>query len=96
MPDSGAVPAIRHDRRRGLFEVEVEGYAAQLAYRLEDGVMAITSTRVPSPVGGRGIAGRLVDAALQHARAEGLRVDPRCSYAQAYIDRHPEHAGLLA
>lgn len=94
MADSGVVPAIRHDRRRGVFEVEVEGHGAQLAYRLEDGVMAILSTRVPPPVGGRGIAGRLVDAALQHARVEGLKVDPRCSYASAYIDRHPEHAGL--
>ncbi|WP_407351772.1 GNAT family N-acetyltransferase [Luteimonas sp. R10] len=96
MADAGAAPAIHHDSRRGLFEVEVEGHRAQLAYGLQDGIMTILSTLVPAAVGGRGIAGRLVDAALQHARAQGLRVDPRCSYAAAYIDRHPEHAGLRA
>ena len=35
-------------------------------------------------------------AALAHARAEGRRVVPECSYVAAYFGKHPEHASLLA
>jgi predicted GNAT family acetyltransferase len=51
---------------------------------------------VPAAIGGRGIAGRLVRAALEHARAAGLKVVPRCSYVADYLDKHPEYADLRA
>ena len=38
----------------------------------------------------------LVQAAVEYARAEGLKVDPRCSYADAWMRRHPEYQGLRA
>jgi hypothetical protein len=58
--------------------------------------MAITHTRVPDAVGHRGIAGALMQAALEHARASGWRVVPKCSYAVHYLDGHPEWSDLLA
>ncbi len=39
---------------------------------------------------GRGLAGALVRVALDHARSNGLKVDPECPYAAAYMQRHPE------
>lgn len=87
---------IRHDPAAGVFSAEVEGHPARLAYTRDGGVMVVTSTRVPPEIGGRGIAARLVEAALAHARAEGLRVEPRCSYVAAWFERHPEHAALRA
>ena len=44
---------------------------------------------------GRGIAAALVHAALAHARERGLKVRPDCSYAEAYMQRHPETLDLL-
>ena len=38
----------------------------------------------------------LVRAALAHAREQGLKVRPLCSYVQAYMRRHPEVQSLLA
>ena len=38
----------------------------------------------------------LVEAALDHARANGLKVEPRCAYAASYMDRHPESMSLRA
>ena len=35
------------------------------------------------------------DAALAHARAQGLRVRPVCSYVQVYMRRHPDTQDLL-
>ena len=61
--------------------------------------MAATAHRVshaivPPAIGGRGIAAALVQAAVEYARAEGLKVDPRCSYADAWMRRHPQHDNL--
>jgi predicted GNAT family acetyltransferase len=56
----------------------------------------MTHTFVPGELRGRGLAEQLVRAALEHARAEKLRVVPACSYVAKYIERHPEYRALLA
>jgi predicted GNAT family acetyltransferase len=50
---------------------------------------------VPAEVGGRGIASALVRAAMDAARAEGWKVVPACSYAAAWMQKHPEYRDLL-
>lgn len=87
---------IRHDPHAGRFEALVEGHRCFTAYERRDGVMTLPHTEVPAPVAGRGIGEALVDAALAHARDEGLRVDPRCSFVRAYMERHPETHPLRA
>jgi uncharacterized protein len=87
---------IEHLAERGRFQAIVEGFTCVADYRLIDGVMVIAHTEVAPALEGRGIAGALVQAALDHARAAGLKVHPACSYAQAYLQRHPESADLLA
>jgi predicted GNAT family acetyltransferase len=37
----------------------------------------------------------LVRAALNYARANGLRVIPVCPFARAFLARHPEYADLV-
>ena len=88
--------AIRHDEERQRFEAEVEGHAARLEYRLEGEVLAITHTEVPEAIGGRGIAAQLVQAAVDFAQAQGLKIAPRCAYAEAWMRRHPQYAQLRA
>ena len=87
---------IEHLPGRGRFQAVVEGHTCVADYRLADGVMTITYTQVAPPLEGRGIAGALVQALLDHAQANGLKVRPLCSYARAYMRRHPETAALLA
>ena len=88
--------SIEHQQDRGRFQTVVEGRTCVTDYRLRDGVMAITHTEVAPPLEGRGIAGALVQAVLDHAQAHGLKVLPLCSFARAYMGRHPETAALLA
>ena len=45
---------------------------------------------------GTGAAGRFMQAMAEHARAEGLKLAPRCSYAAAWLKRHPEFDDLKA
>jgi predicted GNAT family acetyltransferase len=87
---------IQHNTKAQRFEAHVEGHLCRTDYRLDDGVMVMPHTEVPPPVGGRGIAARLVAAALAWAREQGLRVDARCSYVRSYMQRHPETRSLLA
>lgn len=94
---TGDLPAfdLHHDPAARRFTARLDGHEAELAYALRDGRMVIEHTGVPEAIAGRGVAARLVKAALEHARAQGWRVVPACSYAAAYVQRHPEYAGLL-
>lgn len=87
-------PSIQHRPEEFRFETTVEGQRALIAYRLANGVMTLTHTEVADPLEGRGIGGELVRAALDHARAEGLKINATCSYARAYMQRHPETMDL--
>ncbi|HEY8901113.1 MAG TPA: GNAT family N-acetyltransferase [Chthoniobacterales bacterium] len=92
----GGMSDVRHDAEKGRFEREFSGRMAVLDYHIREGRMVITHTFVPPEMRGGGIAGELVKRALEHARAEGLRVVPQCSYVDAYLRRHPEYASLRA
>jgi uncharacterized protein len=86
---------IRNDAR-SRFEMEVDGELCVLDYRLADGVFTIDHVGVPASVGGRGIAGTLVRTALDDARANGWRVIANCTYAAAWIGRHPAYGDLVS
>lgn len=87
---------ISHQPDGSRFHVTVDGHEAELSYRLAGERMTIDHTGVPAAIGGRGVAAELMRAALDYARAEGLKVVPACSYAAAYIQRHPDCADLVA
>ena len=87
---------IHHDAANRRFTVEVDGHSGYVEYELHGGTMAITHTIVPAAIGGRGLAGQLVQVAVEHARAEGLKVAPHCSYADAWMRKHPEYEDLRA
>ncbi|MGN6314226.1 MAG: GNAT family N-acetyltransferase [Rhodanobacteraceae bacterium] len=86
---------VRHDPGKRAFTVEVGGYTGTLDYDLRGTTMTITHTLVPEAIGGRGVAADLTRVALETARANGWKVVPMCSYAVAYLRRHPEYNDLL-
>jgi hypothetical protein len=83
---------VNHDAGAHRFTLEVEGLRAVLDYTVSGDVMTITHTGVPTAIGGRGIAGELMRAAIDAARTAGWRINPVCSYAADYLAKHPEHA----
>jgi uncharacterized protein len=84
---------IDHDATARRFTTTVDAEQAVLEYTLAAGVMTITHTGVPRPIEGRGIAAALMREALATARRHGWRVVPACSYAAAYLAKHPDEAG---
>ena len=81
---------VVHQPESQRFIALVDGSECRLDYRLFDEVMTITHTWVPSTVGGRGIAAELTRVAVITAREMGWRVEAECSYAQRWMQRHPE------
>jgi len=94
-PSADIAIEVRHNPAAGRFEAEVEGQLGVANYHLVDGVMRIHHTEVPSRLEGRGIASRIVSGALAYAEANGLKVEPRCSFVRNYMREHPESQRLL-
>jgi predicted GNAT family acetyltransferase len=74
------------------FELRVDGWLAELVYRVRGGRLVLIHTEVPLELEGRGIGGRLVTAAVDRAAREGLTLVPLCPFARGWLERHPEAA----
>ncbi len=79
---------VIHDQASHQFHVDVDGTRAVLDYTLTGTVMNITHTGVPPAIGGRGVAAELMKAALNVADEQKWSVNPICSYAVAYLQKH--------
>jgi uncharacterized protein len=97
MPCMSSTPiSIQHRPEQHTFEAIVEGHRCVADYQLKGSVMRMTHTFVHPSLEGRGIAAQLVQAALQWAREQGLKVDPVCSYVRIYLRRHSQWQDLQA
>jgi uncharacterized protein len=88
--------AVVHNAAKHRFELDVDGQTAFTEYRLSPGVMTLFHTLTPAALRGRGLAARVVQAALEFARDERLKVIPLCWYVNEHIKTHPEFRELLA
>lgn len=88
---------VEHEPADGRFVAyagdELAGFTE---YSVADDVMVLPHTLTRPAYGGKGVASAVVHAALEHARDEGLRVDPQCWYVAGWIERHPDYADLVA
>ncbi|GII93195.1 GNAT family N-acetyltransferase [Sinosporangium siamense] len=78
------------------YEVYVDDTLAGFAdYRLRRDKIVFPHTEVRAEFEGRGLGGRLAQAALEASRDAGLTVVPACPFISAYIRRHPEFVELV-
>lgn len=91
----------------GKYVAEVEGETHQgfLEWEPQTGlprkevaedVRVATHTVVPRAIGGRGIAGLLVERLVADAREHGFRIVPQCSYVARKFEDNPDWADLRA
>jgi uncharacterized protein len=74
--------------------VHREGDAvAELQYELDGDRFYLIHTEVPDALGGRGLGGQLVRAALARARRDHLTIVPWCPFARRWLKEHPDEAG---
>ena len=67
-----------------------DGHVAELVYHVHGNRLTLIHTEVPDELGGRGIGGRLVEAAIERARRDQLTIVPNCPYARGWLEKHPD------
>ncbi len=82
---------IKHDTAGHKAWTEIDGNMASVEYILNEGVLDIQHTYVPAPLEGKGIASQLVKFVYDYACENGLEPAATCSYAQAWLKRHPDY-----
>ena len=84
--------------KKGAFYIDEDGeWVAELTYTLTgEDTMVIDHTEVDEKLSGQGVGKQLVEAAVAHARENGLKIKATCPYARKVIESTPELADALA
>ncbi len=89
---------VRADQRfeQGFADSEGQLRTVFADYAVQGTTRLILHVEADPALRGTGAAGSFMQALAEHARAEGLKLAPRCSYAVAWLKRHPEFDDLKA
>jgi uncharacterized protein len=87
---------IKHDKEAQKFYLVNEGKESYVLYRMQkNNIMNIFRTYVPPEKRNKGLAGKVVKAALDYARENNLKVIPACSYTEYFISKNKEYEDLV-
>jgi len=59
-------------------------------------VLNVDHTYVSEELRGEGVGGKLVGRMVEHARSEGKKIDPTCSYTKKKMEETSEYRDVLA
>ncbi|MBO0838452.1 MAG: N-acetyltransferase [Actinobacteria bacterium] len=76
-------------------EIRADGELAELTYRTRAGRLVLIHTTVPDALGGRGLGGLLVQAAIDKALRDDTTLVPLCPFAASWLHRHPDAAAKV-
>lgn len=88
---------ITHNADERRYELRVEGELASIAeYTPRERTLVFDHTVTLGDFRGRGLAGKLVETALDDVRKRELKVVPSCWFVAEYITDHPDYRDLVA
>ena len=90
--DSSGEPEVTDLPSESRFVLRQDGATAELIYQVEGGRLIILHTGVPDEMGGQGIGGRLVRAAVERAGRDHLTIVPVCPFTRKWLHEHPDVA----
>ena len=90
-PKTRVVDNAAHER----FELEIDGQIAFADYQRRGTVVIVPHVEAPVALRGTGASAELMEGVLALLRSRGETIVPVCSWAAAYLRRHPEHQDLL-
>ncbi len=89
---------MRHGENRFyIFDSDTHQEIGEIVYStVKDNIISIDHTRVDETFQGHGLAGKLMNAMLDYADLNNLKIVPVCEYAKATFKKRPEVRFLLA
>jgi uncharacterized protein len=83
---------VKDNSARGRLEMVEAGQIVFADYRRDGARLIIDHVEAPMGLRGTGAAGRFMEGLVAEARRQGVTLVPLCSYAAAWLRRHPELA----
>ena len=82
---------------KGKFYIEIDGQElAEMTYNMPSpNLMIIEHTEVNDALQGKGAGKQLVNAAVEYARVNNIKIIPLCPFARSVFDRVKEYADVL-
>ncbi|MBO3116841.1 N-acetyltransferase [Winogradskyella sp. DF17] len=83
--------------QKGRFYLEVDGVVkAEMTYSFAgDDKFIIDHTEVDDSLKGQGVGYKLVEASVDYARTNDLKIMPLCPFANAVFKKKPEYQDVL-
>ncbi|MDR2955026.1 MAG: N-acetyltransferase [Prevotella sp.] len=77
------------------YEYHIGDFTPHISYRMKDGDIYLTHTRMPDQLQGKGIGKRLVEDVLNDISYRGIKLVPLCAFVASYIRKNPRWLILL-
>jgi uncharacterized protein len=81
---------VKDNPAHGRFEMVEAGQVVFADYRRDGTRLIIDHVEAPMALRGTGAAGRFMEGLVAEARRQGATLVPLCSYAAAWLQRHPK------
>lgn len=87
---------FRQNIETSRFEWQQEGHIAFANYSVVGNILYVKYVEAPPALRGTGAASKLMEQIAQYAEKNELKIQPICSYAVSWIQKHTEYHSLLA
>lgn len=87
---------VRDNQALRRYELDAPEGMSFADHRDVAGVRAIMHVETPPEARGKGYASRLMAGIVENARARSMKLRASCSFATAYLRRHPDTADVQA
>jgi predicted GNAT family acetyltransferase len=87
---------FQYEAERIFTENEEGKVIAEVTFPLKDGIATINHTFVDESLRGQGVAGQLVQSAVDQIIKDGHRISATCPYAVSWLGKHPEYEAVDA
>ena len=79
------------------YEIRVDGELAGFTrYQRRDDVTAFVHTEIDDRFQGQGLAGTLIEHALDDSRRRGVHIEPICPFVRRFLAEHEMYQDLVA
>ncbi len=83
------------NKEQNRYEYHIEEYHPHIEYKMKNGDIYLTHTRVPQELRKQGIGTMLVKDVLENISEKDVPLVPLCGFVASYIKKHPEWKKLL-